>query len=90
MNKKSRYWKSGLVFAALIFVSSCDDEEEKQPEVEVHVPKGVEVKVKRIDDDEMVIVAELFALSAVTIWALFGPGARRRWADSDLGKDQAQ
>lgn len=70
-----------LGLAALLVLGGCDDEEEKKPEVEVHVPKGVEVKVKRIDDDEMVIAAELLAVTGVVLWALFGPGARRRWPD---------
>jgi hypothetical protein len=79
-----RYWRSAvpLGLAALLMLGSCDEEEEKKPEVEVHVPKGVEVRIKRIDDDdEMVIVAELLALGGVVVWALFGPGARRRWPD---------
>lgn len=79
--KKSWFRGVLLCLAALFLLGGCDDEEEKQPEVEVHVPKGVEVKVKRIDDDEMVIVAELLAVTGVVLWALFGPGARRRWPD---------
>lgn len=86
MLKKFRYLRAGLFFSTLLLVLGCDDKEEKQPEVEIHVPKGVEVKVKRIDEDEMVIVAELIALSAVTIWALFGPGARRRWSKSNSAR----
>lgn len=65
-----------LALAALLLVGGCDDE--KKPEVEVHVPKGVEVKVKRIDKDDMVIAGELALLSGLAIWALFGPGAGRR------------
>lgn len=67
--------------AALLLLSGCDEEEKKNPEVEVTIPKGVDVKVKRVDD-EMVIVAELIALSGVIMWALFAPGARRRWPDA--------
>lgn len=80
MNKS---WFRGvsLGLAALLLLSGCDDDEEKNPEVEVHVPKGVEVKVKRIEDDEMVVVAELLAVVGVVLWALFGPGAGRRWSD---------
>jgi hypothetical protein len=68
-----------LALAAALFLGGCDDEEEKKPEVEVHVPKGVELKVKRIDEDEseMIIVGELALFTLVTIWALFGPGATR-------------
>lgn len=78
-----------LGLAALLLLSGCDDEEEKTPEVEVHVPKGVEVKVKRIDEDEMVIVAELVAVTGVVLWSLFGSGARRRWPDVDPALDTA-
>lgn len=86
---KKKRWRRvvPLGLTALLLVGGCDDEEEKPPEVEVHVPKGVEVRVKRVDDDEMVIVAELLALSGVVVWALFGPGARRRWPDVDQARD---
>lgn len=79
MAKKFWYRAMPLGLAAFLLLGGCDDEEEKPPVVEVGVPKGVEVKVKRIDEDEMVIVAELVATAGVVLWALFGPGARRRW-----------
>ena len=77
------HWRkaASLALVALLFLGGCDDEEEKPPVVEVEVPKGVEVKIKRIEDDEMVIVAELAVTVGVVLWALFGPGARRRWPD---------
>lgn len=78
-----------LGLAALLLLSGCDDEEEKTPEVEVHVPKGVDVKVKRIDEDEMVVVTELIAVTGVVLWALFGSGARRRWPDVEPAFDTA-
>lgn len=68
-----------LALAALFFLGACDDEE-KKPEVEVHLPKGVELKVKRSGDDEtseMIILGELALFTAVIVWALFGPGASR-------------
>ena len=72
-----------LCLAALLLLGGCDEEEEKKdPEIEVLVPKGVEVRIKRIDDDEMVIVAELAAYLGVVLWALFGPGAGRRWPET--------
>lgn len=69
-----------LALAAAFLLSGCDDEEEKKPEVEVHLPKGVELKVKRAgdDDSEMIIVGELALFTLTIIWALFGPGATRR------------
>lgn len=78
-----------LGLATLLLLSSCDNEEEKTPEVEVHVPKGVEVKVKRIDEDEMVVVAELIAVTGVVLWTLFGSGARHRWPDVAPALDTA-
>lgn len=74
-------WRKALplALAAVLLLGGCDDEEEKKPEVEVHIPKGVELKVKRIDEDEseMIIVGELALFTLVIIWALFGPGATR-------------
>jgi hypothetical protein len=69
-----------LALAALLMLGGCDEEEEKNPEVEVHVPKGVDIKVKRIDEDdsEMIIVGELALFTTLIVWALFGPGATRR------------
>ena len=77
-----RTWRRAvpLALAALLVVGGCD-EDEKKPEVEVHVPKGVELKVKRAGDDrnDMVIVGELALFTTLVIWALFGPGATRRF-----------
>ncbi len=74
-------WRKALplALAAALLLGGCDDEEEKKPEVEIHVPKGVELKVKRIDEEEsdMIIVGELALFILVIIWALFGPGATR-------------
>jgi len=32
-------------------------------------------------NEDLVILAELIAFLGVIIWALFAPGARRRWPD---------
>jgi hypothetical protein len=80
-------WRKALplALAAALVLGGCDDEEEKKPEVEVHVPKGVDVKVKRIDEEsDMIIVGELALFTLVIIWALFGPGASRRRDDVAL------
>jgi hypothetical protein len=67
-----------LTLAAILLLGGCD-EEEKNPEVEVHVPEGVDVKVKHIKpDDDMIIAGELALFSLAVIWALFGPGCRRQ------------
>ncbi|MDH3665193.1 MAG: hypothetical protein OEU92_35125 [Alphaproteobacteria bacterium] len=70
-----------LALAALLVLGGCDDEDEKNLEVEVHVPKGVDLKVKRAgdDDSEMIIVGELALFTTLVVWALFGPGATRRF-----------
>ncbi len=79
---KKNWCRSVLLgLTALLFLSGCDDEEKKNPEVEVTIPEGVDIKVKRPENDEMVVVAELLAVTGVVLWALFGPGARRRWPD---------
>jgi hypothetical protein len=79
-----------LCLAALLLLGGCDDEEEKKdPEVEVLVPKGVQVRIKRIDEDEMVIVAELAAFVGIVVWALFGPGAGRRWPETPRNRSRS-
>lgn len=69
-----------LALAALLVLGGCDDDEEKNPEVEVHVPKGVDLKVKRAgdDDNEMIVIGELALFTTFVVWALFGPGATAR------------
>jgi len=84
-------WRKALplALAAALLLSGCDEEEEKTPEVEISLPKGVELKVKRDDDDEseMIIVGELALFTLAIMWALFGPGATMR-RDPIVSKDR--
>lgn len=73
-----------LALATLLALGGCDDDEEKPPEVTVNVPKGTVVKVEHTDPDadEMIVVGELALFTVVIAWALFGPGATRRFRGS--------
>lgn len=69
-----------LALAVFLALGGCDDEE-KPPEVTVNVPKGTVVKVEHTDPDkqEIIVVGELVLFTVVIAWALFGPGATRRF-----------
>lgn len=73
-----------LALAALLVLGGCDDEEEKRPEVIVEVDDGTDVtiKVREKDANEMIVVGELALFTVVIVWALFGPGATRRFRGS--------
>jgi ABC-type uncharacterized transport system auxiliary subunit len=81
-------WRKALplALAAVLVLGGCDDEEEKNKQVEIHVPKGVDVTVKQTEEEtnDMIIVGELALFTLVIIWALFGPGATRRRDETAL------
>ena len=74
-----------LVLAALLMLGACDDEEEKKEVVDVQIDKGTElrIKVREEDKSEMIVVGELALFTVFIVWALFGPGATRRFRGSE-------
>ncbi|MGI9421553.1 MAG: hypothetical protein ACR2RA_27305 [Geminicoccaceae bacterium] len=71
-----------FALAALLVLGGCDDDEDKPPEVIVEVEQGTQVTVKHKDKDadEMIVIGELALFTVVIAWALFGPGATRRYS----------
>lgn len=72
-----------FALAALLVLGGCDDDEDKPPEVIVEVEQGTQVTVKHKDKDadEMIVIGELALFTVVIAWALFGPGATRRYSE---------
>lgn len=86
MTKWTRRRAAPLTLAVLLALGGCDDEEGKDKIVDVQIEKGTEVRIKVRDEktDEMIIIGELALFTTVVIWALFGPGATRRWDEVRL------